>query len=130
VLFRSSFHAFDLEIELTRCDIPFVKRGGFKFVETIHIKDVLAHLRVLLNPRDAVSWHRLLLLVDGVGPRLSDEIIRWVLAEGDPPTRLESFPRRSVATGLHRLAALLRQVAGHPLPGHQIDELLRYYDPS
>jgi len=129
VLFRSSFHSFDLEIELARCDIPFVKRGGFKFIETAHIKDVLAHLRVLLNPRDAVSWHRVLLLLDGIGPRLSDEIVRWVLTEGEPATRLESFPRRSVATALHRLAALLREVAGRPLPAHQIDELLRYYDP-
>src|SRR5207245_1054067 len=61
VLFRSSFHSFDLEIELARHDIPFVKRGGFKFIETAHIKDVLAHLRVVANPRDAVSWHRILL---------------------------------------------------------------------
>jgi len=129
VLFRSSFHSFDLEIELARCDLPFVKRGGFKFVETTHIKDVLAHLRVLLNPRDAVSWHRVLLLLDGVGPRLSDEIVRWVLAEGEAPTRLESFPRRTVATALQRLAALLRELRGRAVPAHQIDELLRYYDP-
>src|SRR5690242_19554285 len=45
VLFRSSFHSFDLELELQKHDIPFVKRGGFKFIETAHIKDVLAHLR-------------------------------------------------------------------------------------
>ena len=46
--------------ELQRADIPFVKRGGFKFIETAHVKDVLAHLRVVANPRDAVSWHRVL----------------------------------------------------------------------
>lgn len=129
VLFRSSFHSFDLEIELARCNIPFIKRGGFKFIETAHIKDVLAHLRVVLNPRDAVSWHRVLQLLDGVGPRLSEEILRWALAEGEPATRLESFPRRSIGTALHRLAALLRQIAEPPLPGHQLDTLLRYYDP-
>jgi len=92
VLFRSSFHSFDLEIELARHDIPFVKRGGFKFIETAHIKDVLAHVRVLVNPRDAVSWHRILLLLEGVGPRSSEEIIRWILAEDDVATRLERFP--------------------------------------
>ena len=43
VLFRSSFHAFDLEIELAKRDVPFVKRGGFKFLETAHVKDVLPH---------------------------------------------------------------------------------------
>lgn len=129
VLFRSSFHSFDLEIELARCNLPFVKRGGFKFIETTHIKDMLAHLRVLQNPRDAVSWHRILLLLDGIGPRTSEEIVRWIMTGGEPATRLESFPRRSVGTVLHRLAALLRRIAEHPLPGHQIDELLRYYDP-
>ncbi|MEX2191510.1 MAG: 3'-5' exonuclease, partial [Bacteroidota bacterium] len=52
VLFRSSFHSFDLEIELTKANIPFVKFGGFKFIETAHVKDMIAYLRVLENPRD------------------------------------------------------------------------------
>src|SRR5213078_4766402 len=52
-----------------RGDVPFVKRGGFKFIETAHVKDVLAHLRVVANPRDAVSWHRVLLLLEHVGPK-------------------------------------------------------------
>jgi hypothetical protein len=47
VLFRSSFHSFDLELELARAGVPFVKRGGFRFIETAHVKDVLAHLRVI-----------------------------------------------------------------------------------
>ena len=62
VLFRSSFHSFDLEIELSRRGLPFVKRGGVKFIETAHVKDLLAHLRVVANPLDAVSWHRVLML--------------------------------------------------------------------
>ena len=69
VLFRSSFHSFDLEIELSRSGLPFIKRGGVKFIETAHVKDLLAHLRVVANPLDAVSWHRVLMLVEGVGPR-------------------------------------------------------------
>ncbi len=69
VLFRSSFHSFDLELELSRADLPFIKRGGFKFIETAHVKDALAHLRVVENPRDAVSWHRVLMLLEGVGPK-------------------------------------------------------------
>ena len=67
VLFRSSFHSFDLEMELTRHNIPFIKRGGFQFMETTHIKDLLAHLRILANPQDAISWNRVLLLLEGVG---------------------------------------------------------------
>lgn len=51
ILVRSSFHSFDLEIELSRCGLPFVKRGGIKFIEAAHVKDLLAHLRVVVNPR-------------------------------------------------------------------------------
>ena len=69
VLFRSSFHSFDLEIALSRAGLPFVKRGGMKFIETAHVKDLLAHLRVVANPLDTVSWHRALMLVEGVGPK-------------------------------------------------------------
>jgi DNA helicase-2/ATP-dependent DNA helicase PcrA len=107
-----------------------VKRGGFKFIETAHIKDVLAHIRVLANPHDAVSWHRLLQLLPGVGPRSSEEIIHWVLTEGEPAARLESFPRRNLASDLRELAGLLRrlQTAGAS-PTELVDETLRYYDP-
>jgi DNA helicase-2/ATP-dependent DNA helicase PcrA len=130
VLFRSSFHAFDLELELTRHDIPFVKRGGFKFIETAHIKDALAHLRVVVNPRDAISWHRILLLLEGVGPKASDEIIRWILTDGGPAERLESFPRRAYSTELQGLAGLLRRLQQPDTPPEeQVDEVLRYYEP-
>lgn len=130
VLFRSSFHSFDLEIELSRHDIPFVKRGGFRFIETAHVKDVLAHLRIMANPGDAVSWHRVLLLLEGVGPRTSEEIIRWIASEGEPGARLETFPRRTLATDLRALANLVGRL--HDLrsaPGEQVDEVLRYYEP-
>ncbi|MFQ5484073.1 MAG: ATP-dependent helicase, partial [Desulfobacterales bacterium] len=63
VLFRASFHSFDLEIELTKEQIPFIKVGGFKFMESAHIKDVLAHLRVISNPYDWLSWYRIFLLL-------------------------------------------------------------------
>ncbi|MFM8412163.1 MAG: ATP-dependent helicase [Alphaproteobacteria bacterium] len=82
VLFRSSFHSFDLELELARAGVPFVKRGGFRFIETAHVKDVLAHLRVLENPRDAISWHRILLLQEGVGPRAAEAVTDWLAGPG------------------------------------------------
>ena len=129
VLFRSSFHSFYLEIELTRHDIPFVKRGGFKFIETAHIKDVLAHLRIVANLHDTVSWHRVLLLIEGIGPRAADEVTRWILTEGTQAARLESFPRRGFATDLQALAGLLRQLDGATLPEEQVDLVLRYYEP-
>jgi DNA helicase-2/ATP-dependent DNA helicase PcrA len=68
VLFRTGHHSDVLELELTRRNIPFVKYGGLKFLESAHVKDVLAVLRLLENPRDEVSWFRVLQLLDGIGP--------------------------------------------------------------
>ncbi len=75
VLFRSSFFSFDLEIELGKANIPFQKFGGMKFIETAHIKDVLAFLRIAANPKDVVSWYRVLLLHEGVGPKTAQKIL-------------------------------------------------------
>src|SRR5512135_3587731 len=80
VLFRSGYLSFDLEIELNKANVPFVKFGGFKFIETAHIKDLVAYLRVLENPRDAVAWNRILLLIEGVGPRTAEKVIEDILA--------------------------------------------------
>ena len=131
VLFRSSFHSFDLEIELSKCDLPFVKRGGFKFIETTHVKDVLAHLRVLANPQDAVSWHRVLLLLEGVGPKSSDKILSHVLGGADQIQRLAEYPGRgAVRTEVQKLATALQTVADPNLqPREQIDLIVQYYSP-
>src|SRR5207249_4380793 len=134
VLFRSSFHSFDLELELQRADIPFVKRGGFKFIETAHVKDVLAHLRIVANPRDAVSWHRVLLLLDGVGPKTADDVFTH-LAEA--PTieamseRLAAYPRRGAyAKDLGRLAALVAEIAPDDVPpGEKVARVVGFYTP-
>ncbi|MGB5531408.1 MAG: ATP-dependent helicase, partial [Ignavibacteriaceae bacterium] len=75
VLFRSSFFSFDLEIELAKAGIPFQKFGGIKFIEAAHVKDVLAFLRIAANPRDIVSWYRVLLLHEGVGPKTAQRIL-------------------------------------------------------
>ena len=131
VLFRSSFHSFDLEIELSKCDLPFVKRGGFKFIETTHVKDVLAHLRVLANPQDAVSWYRVLLLLEGVGPKSSDKILGHMLGGSEPLQRLAEYPGRgAVRTEVQKLAAALQAVSAPDLqPREQVDMIVQYYGP-
>ncbi len=75
VLFRASHHSAQLEIELTRRNMPFHKYGGLKFVETAHIKDMLAVMRILENPFDQISWFRVLQLLDGAGPRTAARIM-------------------------------------------------------
>jgi DNA helicase II / ATP-dependent DNA helicase PcrA len=68
VLFRASHHSRPLEVELTRRNIPFVKFGGLKFLDSAHVKDLLAMLRFAQNPRDRVVGFRLMLVLPGVGP--------------------------------------------------------------
>ena len=129
VLFRSSFHAFDLELELTRRNLPFIKRGGFKFIETAHVKDLLAHLRVIHNPLDTVSWNRLLLLLEGVGPKKAKDLIAMLLQTHGSFHVLKQSSGRSAA-GLHNLAATLEQLTEEPLsPAVLLGEMLEYYLP-
>jgi DNA helicase-2/ATP-dependent DNA helicase PcrA len=130
VLFRSSFHSFDLELELTRHNIPFIKRGGFQFMETTHIKDLLAHLRVLANPQDAVSWNRVLLLLEGVGTQMSQRITRWVVEGNRPLERLRSFDAKGKAAhGLKTLAQVLQVASDAQRPVEQTQYLMQYYGP-
>jgi DNA helicase II / ATP-dependent DNA helicase PcrA len=147
VLFRSGFHSFDLELELQRRDIPFIKRGGFKFIETAHIKDVLAHLRVIVNPADAVSWLRILMLVPGVGHRRAEHLIEEIVAAPDPEQALVQAAQ-SIGTGARsgggpgssaggtaaaasRLAALLAELRRDTgaRPADRIARTLEYYLP-
>jgi DNA helicase-2/ATP-dependent DNA helicase PcrA len=134
VLFRSSFHSFDLELELQRADIPFVKRGGFKFLETAHVKDVLAHLRIVANPRDAVSWHRVLLLLEGLGPRTAEDLIGRLGAVRtleEAAEQLTGYPRRGAYTkDLGHLARLLAEIAPDTMaPAEKIGRVIAFYTP-
>ncbi|MET0501765.1 MAG: ATP-dependent helicase [Candidatus Binatia bacterium] len=130
VLFRSSFHSFDLELELARHNIPFIKRGGFQFMETTHIKDLLAHLRVLANPQDSISWNRVLLLLEGVGTQMSQKVTRWLLDGSQPVERLRSFQAKGkIAQELKTLAQVLQYAAEAERPAEQTHYLMQYYAP-
>ena len=130
VLFRSSFHSFDLELELAHHNIPFIKRGGFQFMETTHIKDVLAHLRILANPQDVISWNRVLLLLEGIGAQMSEKIVRWVVQGSQPTERLRSFEAKGkIALALKTLAQVLGVAAEAQRPAEQVQYLLQYYVP-
>jgi DNA helicase-2/ATP-dependent DNA helicase PcrA len=97
VLFRTGHHSDALELELTRRNIPYVKYGGLKFLESAHIKDVVAVMRVLENSRDEVSWFRVLQMLDGIGPAAARAVMRaiGVSSSATDPLRnlLEMAPR-------------------------------------
>jgi DNA helicase-2/ATP-dependent DNA helicase PcrA len=138
VLFRSGYLSFDLEIELNKANIPFVKFGGFKFIETAHIKDIVSYLRVLENPRDAVAWNRILLLIDGVGPRTAERVIGDIVARRARPNAGGSSPDlpafwtgfQDYPEGVRLLFDALKDISpSHVLPADKVQTLLNYYEP-
>ncbi|MGA1800641.1 ATP-dependent helicase [Rhizobium sp. HT1-10] len=92
VLFRASHHSGPLEIELTRRNIPFVKFGGLKFLDSAHVKDMLAALRFAQNPRDRVAGFRLMQLLPGVGPSTAQKVLDRMDDEASPITALTEIP--------------------------------------
>jgi DNA helicase-2/ATP-dependent DNA helicase PcrA len=92
VLFRSSSHSGPLEIELTRHNIPFVKYGGLKFLESAHVKDMLALLRFAENPRDRVAGFRILQLLPGIGPASAGRVLDAVADAPEPLSALIASP--------------------------------------
>ncbi|MBM9501741.1 ATP-dependent helicase [Leptospira sp. 201903071] len=78
VLFRAGWNSNQLELVLAKRNIPFVKFGGRKFIETAHIKDLLSFLKLLINPLDSVSWIRVLKLIPGIGTAKSNDILEKV----------------------------------------------------
>jgi DNA helicase-2/ATP-dependent DNA helicase PcrA len=85
VLYRNHSHSLDLQVELTRRNIPYRIRSGVRFFEQRHIKDVVCHLRFVDNPRDEVAFARLLKLRQGFGPRITAKV--WQQIEGGNAVR-------------------------------------------
>ena len=131
ILFRAAYHSFELEAELTRQHIPYVKYGGFKFLESAHIKDFLAHMRVVVNLDEAVSWIRILRLVKNVGPGKSQAIIQWMKKKQIPPEQIASWPGAGKReSGLKALGSLLSQLRAKEIsPRKAVEEVMAYYLP-
>lgn len=84
VLFRSSYISIQLQAEMARAGIPFKVFGGLKFYETAHVKDVLAHLKVLANFKDELSWSRVFTLLPGIGGKTAETIASRIRRAGLP----------------------------------------------
>ena len=140
VLFRSSSHSFDLEIELGRQGIPFRKFGGIRFAESAHIKDALSFLRVMVKPSDTLSWFRALKLIDGIGDATVYQILEHLGVERKEFRaarsktglfkNLQRFPARAAyKTELMRLARVFVAMLECKTPGEQLSAVLRFYRP-
>jgi len=131
VLFRAAYHSFELEAELTRRHIPYVKYGGFKFLESAHIKDFLAHMRVLVNQDEAISWIRVLRLVKSVGLSKSQAIIEWMKKEHVSPDQVAAWPGAGKREGgLKALGELLGHLRVREIsPRKAVERVMVYYLP-
>jgi DNA helicase-2/ATP-dependent DNA helicase PcrA len=131
VLFRAGFHSFDLEAELTKARRPYVKYGGFKFVESAHIKDVLAHLRVIANKSDRIGWARILKTIPHIGDKTAKALASGFV-EADPSSDLAIIvPERKKYTDAARnLVNMLTQISHSDgsLP-EKIDQVNRFLTP-
>jgi DNA helicase-2/ATP-dependent DNA helicase PcrA len=131
VLFRSGFHSYKLEIELASRGLPFEKRGGLKLTESAHIKDLLSYFRILVNDQDNLSWNRILLMLDKVGPKTAQKILAALKTSDEPFTALAEYPAApGWQKGVVELAAILQSLKDPVLtPVEQFEILSEYYQP-
>jgi DNA helicase-2/ATP-dependent DNA helicase PcrA len=84
VLYRAHYHCMELQMELTRRDIPFEIRSGLRFFEQAHLKDVVAYMRVIANPTDEISWKRILKMTPRIGKKTADRTYDYLKTVEDP----------------------------------------------
>jgi DNA helicase-2/ATP-dependent DNA helicase PcrA len=84
VLYRSHYHAMELQLELTKRNIPYRVQSGVRFFEQAHLKDVISFLKIVINPRDELAWKRLLLMLPGVGKVTAHKIFEAVASRENP----------------------------------------------
>ncbi len=127
VLARSARMTYNLEIELAKKGIPFKKFGGMKFIETAHIKDIIAHLRVILNPSDIISYNRILLLLDGIGAQSANKLLPVLVLENE--ITKENLPVRNPQS-IIKLTNLIKSARGDILnPSKIVRQVIDYYMP-
>ena len=130
VLMRASHHSSQLEIELARRNIPFIKFGGLKFLEAAHIKDVLAILRWAENPRDQVAGFRVLQLLPGVGSVTARRALGLLAGSERGFSSLGAFkPPAAAKDSWATLLPLMNVLAKSKEWKAEIEQLRRWYDP-
>ena len=121
VLYRSHFHALELQLELIRRNIPFSITSGIRFFEQAHLKDVTAYLKLVCNPRDELAFKRLAQLLPGIGAKAAEKLWGKFGSEfqaagsepdtSEPGTRNAKLGTYPVATVLQQCAALVPKKA-------------------
>ncbi len=129
VLFRNSRHPLRLEVELGKRDIPYVKFGGLKFIESAHVKDVLAVLNWAENPRNELAGFRILQILEGIGPATARRACDQLQRDGEFATLhgVREIPS-GVRPAWNSLTTLMQGLAEGQWPG-QVEQVLAWYQP-
>lgn len=128
ILFRSGWHSNDLEIELAKNNIPFLKYGGQKFVESSHIKDLLSYVYIIHNRSDEINWIRALTLIRGVGAKTAQKIFNKISGnKGAFPLEDKLFKKIKDMGELLRIINYVDNNQKTPL--EVIKMLGKYYEP-
>jgi len=128
VLNRADWHNRYIQTELNKRGIPYVVVGGFKFNERMHIKDMIAYLRIILNPHDSVAWHRVLKMLPGIGKVTAGNIVKEVRKTGK--LQLEVFMNKKFFIQLRQLRDVLVRAGEESLMvSERLSILKDYYAP-
>jgi DNA helicase-2/ATP-dependent DNA helicase PcrA len=100
VLYRAHFHAMELQMEMTRRNIPYVITSGLRFFEQAHIKDVACFLKIAVNPHDEIAFKRIVRLLPGVGGATADKMWREFDAGGSPAAPKKATAEWKLVTGV------------------------------
>jgi DNA helicase II / ATP-dependent DNA helicase PcrA len=129
VLTRASWQSNYVQSELMKRQIPFVVVGGIKFSERRHVKDIVAMLKLTQNPLDAVAWHRILKLVEGIGKVRASEIVTHVHGQKGIIS-FDSFMGRKYYEELQKIQKLYEKLNAEPLsPVQMLDIIYQFYIP-
>ena len=127
VLVRSARMTSNLEIELAKRNIPYKKFGGMKFFETAHVKDIIAHLRVILNPSDIISYTRILLLLDGIGNQSANKLLPVLAESSDLKDKKLPVKNPEAVIKLTQLININQKDIFNPKK--VVQSVLKYYEP-
>ncbi len=128
VLFRAHYQSAEVEMELIKRNIPYIVRGGVRFFEQAHIKDVLSYLRILINPLDELAWFRVLTLCPGIGPgyagKIFDEFTKTGKIEKVLDKKFTRFLPEKAKKGFMGFQKVIKEIAGKDLK-KKPDEILK-----
>jgi len=134
ILYRAHYQSVELELELIKRGIPYVIRGGVRFFEQAHIKDVLAYCRIMQNPRDELSWVRVLSLHSGIGNVYADKIFQRFSSsrlslKGAFDSSFSKFLPKKAGSGFNQFKQIMRKLINQdlpPRPDTMIQEILNH----